>query len=100
MNGQKIMQKKFKKGVERMKYDLIKVDWFDVMSMDTALVYPDDLNNVNPCMASIVGFLVKETKEAYFLAKEVWVTGQAKYIHVIPKKTAIIKITKLKELKE
>lgn len=70
---------------------VVKLDWVDVMSLDTALVFPDELDGVKPCVASIVGFLFREDKDNYWLAKEVWATGQGKYIHVVPKKYVINK---------
>lgn len=77
---------------------VVKIKWMDVMSLDTALITKEDLINegVKPCPAEIVGFLVHEDKENYFIAKELWETGQFKYVHIIPKKTAILSIVELK----
>lgn len=79
------------------KFKMIKIEWMDVMSLDTALITKEDLivEKVKPAAATIIGFLVHENDEAYFIAKELWESGQFKYIHVIPKKTAIIKVTLL-----
>jgi hypothetical protein len=76
---------------------MIKIKWMDVMSLDTALITKEDLINeeIKPVPAEIIGFLVHEDKDNYFIAKELWETGQFKYIHIIPKKTAIISITEL-----
>ena len=72
---------------------MIKIDWFDVASFDiTGLGEVEDLEGIKPPKASIIGFLVKETDEAYFVAKEVWETGQFKYVHIVPKATAIDKV--------
>ena len=39
-------------------------------------------------------------KNNYYIAKELWEDGGFKYLHIIPKKTAIIKITELKEVRK
>jgi len=51
---------------------IIKIQWMDVMSLDTALITKEDLINeeIKPCPAEIVGFLVHEDKDNYFIAKE------------------------------
>jgi len=72
-----------------MNYPLIVLEWRDVMSLETALVYPEDLFDIQPVNAFLAGFLVREDKENYWIAKEVWATGQCKYIHVMPKKYVI-----------
>lgn len=76
---------------------VVKIKWMDVMNLDTALITKEDLINegIKPCPAEIVGFLVHEDKENYFIAKELWETGQFKYVHIIPKKTAILSIIEL-----
>jgi len=78
---------------------IIKIKWMDVISLDTSLITKEDLinENIKPCTAEIIGFLVHEDKDNYFIAKELWETGQFKYIHIIPKKTAIIEIKNLSE---
>ena len=81
---------------------MIKIEWMDVMSLDTALITKEDLINedIKPMKAKILGFLVHENEDAYFLAKELWESGQFKYVHVIPKKTAIISIVELNDMKQ
>lgn len=79
------------------KMDIVQIDWWDVASFESGLLVLDDIEDLKPCKASIVGFLVKETKDCWFLAKELWENGQFKYLHVIPKGTAIDKIRYLKE---
>lgn len=72
---------------------MIKIDWFDVASFElSGLSEVEDLEGINPPKASIIGFLVKETDKAYFIAKEVWESGQFKYLHIVPKDTAIEKV--------
>jgi len=69
---------------------IVLLEWVDVQSLDTGLIYPEDLQD-NPVKCKIVGFLVKETAENYFLAKEIWENGMCKYIHIIPKKYVLNK---------
>ena len=69
---------------------IVLLEWIDVQSLDYGIVYPEYLQD-EPIKCQIIGFLVKETKDNYFLAKEVWETGQCKYIHIIPKKYVIKK---------
>ena len=75
---------------------IIRIDWIDVQALDLGLFTLEDLKDVKPTKCSIIGWLVKEDKENYYVAKEFWASGEFKYIHIIPKKTAIIKITELK----
>ena len=79
-----------------MKRKIIEIFWNDVASLNTGLMDIEDLEGLNPPVAVIIGYLVLETKEAYYIAKELWETGQFKYLHVVPKNTAIIK----KEIRE
>lgn len=72
------------------KYPIVFLKWIDVQMLDTALIYPEELTE-KPIMAGLVGFLIKETKDNYFIAKEVWETGQCKWVHIIPKKYVIKK---------
>ena len=76
---------------------ILKLTWIDVMSLNTSLVFPDELDDIKPCKAHIIGFLFREDKDNYWLAKEVWETGQGKYIHVVPKKYVIRKEVFLSE---
>ncbi len=69
---------------------IVLLEWIDAQSLDCGIIYPEDLQE-EPIKCQIVGFLIKETKDNYFLAKEVWETGQCKYIHIIPKKYVIKK---------
>ena len=73
----------------------VMIEWLDVMSMDSGLLDVKDLNEIRPAHAFIVGFLVGETKDSYYVAKEYWETGQFKYLHVIPKNTAIVSVKEL-----
>ena len=83
---------------EQETYPMVCIDWFDVTSFElSGLSDLQDLDGIEPPLASIIGFLVKETDSAYFIAKEVWETGQFKYIHIIPKKTAIKEIIYLRK---
>ena len=75
---------------KKEKYPIVLLKWTDVQMLDTALIYPDELID-KPITAKLVGFLVKETKDSYFIAKEVWETEQCKWVHIIPKKYVIKK---------
>jgi len=70
--------------MSKQKNEMVLIHFVDAQLLDTGLVFPDELE-YEPAIASLIGFLVKETKEVYFIAKEVWETGQCKYIHIIPK---------------
>jgi len=74
---------------------IVKITWLDVASVDVGLFLPGEID-ITPPKAEIVGFLVEETKDAYCIAKEHWETGQFKYLHIIPKKTAILKVEEVK----
>lgn len=71
-------------------FDVVLITWVDAMSFDLGLVFPEELPDED-CVASIVGFLVKETDTKYFLAKEFWETGQCKYVHIVPKRSVLSK---------
>lgn len=65
---------------ERYEFELI-----DIQSVDFSLMDLDDLKEVKPARMKIIGFLVKKDDKNYYLAKEVWETGQFKYVHIVPK---------------
>ena len=73
------------KSVANLHEKIVRVDWIDVQSLDVGLCFPCDLPE-EPVKASCVGWLVKENKSNYFLAKELWDNGMCKYVHVIPKR--------------
>ncbi len=75
--------------------DIVMIEWMDVMSYGGGLMDQDDLRAVKSSRAWIVGFLVKEDAENFYVAKELWESSQFKYLHVIPKKTAILSVQKL-----
>jgi len=69
------------------KIKIIKIDWIDPQLLEMqGLSYPEDLEGIKLQKCSIVGHLIKETKDTYFIAKELWENGAFKYIHMIPKK--------------
>jgi len=69
---------------------IIELEWIDVASLETTLIFPEDIE-MQPPHAWIVGFLFKEDKNNYWIAKELWDTGQGKYLHCVPKKYVIKK---------
>jgi len=77
---------------------IVKIEWLDAqLQLLDDMYYESDFDNTNTeIYCSIVGFLIKETNNAYIIAKEVWDDGSFKYIHVIPKAV----VTKIVELKE
>lgn len=83
---------------EQQKPKIVCIEWIDVMTFDGGLLEIDDITDLKPCHATITGFLVHETDDCYYIAKEWWETGQFKYVHLIPKNTAIIKVTHMVEM--
>jgi len=79
--------------------DIVMIDWTDVASIDLGLFCDKDIEEgfENPKVI-IVGILVKEDKENYYIAKEMWDTYQYKYLHLVPKRY-VDKITKLGKTK-
>jgi hypothetical protein len=72
---------------------LVLIKWQDVMSYsECGLMDLESLENLNPPCAYIVGYLVKEDDKGYYIAKEWWDSEQFKYLHYIPKSTAILEI--------
>lgn len=70
-----------------MKTPIVKLEWIDPQFLEMrGLSYEDDLEGLQLQKCIIVGHLVKETKDIYFIAKELWENGAFKYIHMIPKK--------------
>ena len=66
---------------------IVKIEWFDAQFMDMGgLSIQEDLIRTKPMKCCIVGHLVLETDDAYFIAKELWENGSFKYVHIIPKK--------------
>ena len=81
--------------------DMVMIEWMDVMSFQSSsLMDESDIEDVKPSRAWIVGFLVKEDAEHYYVAKEWWESGQFKYLHVIPKRTAILSVKKLQVIQD
>ena len=75
---------------KKPKRKIVLLEWADAQSIDQGLCFPDELPD-EAVRAEIVGFLVRETKKNYFLAKELWENGMCKYIHIIPKRSVIKK---------
>ena len=73
-----------------LKRKVVLLKWVDAQSLETGLCWADELPD-EPVVAEIVGFLVRETKENYFLAKEIWENGMCKYVHIIPKRSVVRK---------
>ena len=68
---------------------IVKIEWIDAQVCDVGLISIDEIEFL-PCVAEIVGFMVKETDDNYYLAQELWKeTNQCKYIHVIPKRSIL-----------
>ena len=75
---------------------IVKIEWIDPQFLELrGLSYKEDLVGLQLQKCVIVGHLVKETKDIYFVAKELWENGAFKYVHMIPKKI----VEKCEELK-
>ena len=75
----------------KIKYSRFEFELIDIQSIEFGLMELEDLKQIKPVRMKIIGFLVKEDSENYFVAKETWETGQFKYVHIIPKKYVIKK---------
>lgn len=78
--------------------EIVKVEWIDAQKLELGILQDEELPDIQPIEGYIVGFKVHEDKNRILIAQERWVIGGCKYVHVIPK-CSIIKITKLKEVK-
>ena len=62
------------------------IEWTDVTSIDMGLFSEEDIKEgLESPKVIIVGILIKEDKESYYIVKEMWETSQFKYLHLIPK---------------
>ena len=77
--------------------EIVKVTWLDAQRLELGCYQNEELPDLEPIEGEIVGFKVHEDKKRIVIAQEKWNFG-CKYVHVIPK-CSIIKITKLKEVK-
>lgn len=76
---------------------IVNITWIDPQFLElSGLSYHDDLEGIGLVRCSLVGHLVKETPDIYFIAKELWANGAFKYVHMIPK-VIVEKIAVLKE---
>ena len=62
---------------------IIQIKWADTQMIETGLLTEEEID-FEPVYCHLIGFLVKETEKAYYVAKEYWESGQYKYIHVVP----------------
>lgn len=70
-----------------MNKDIVLIEWTDVASIDLGLFTEKDIiDGLELPKVIIVGILVKEDDESYYIAKEMWDTAQFKYLHLMPKK--------------
>lgn len=70
-----------------MNKDIVLIEWTDVASVDLGLFTEKDIvDGLELPKVIIVGILVKEDDESYYIAKEMWNTAQFKYLHLMPKK--------------
>ncbi len=66
---------------------IVMIEWTDVASLDLGLFSEEDIKEgLESPKVIIVGILVKEDNESYYIAKEMWETSQFKYLHLVPKK--------------
>lgn len=71
---------------DRIKPKIVEIEWEDVMSYETCLLDDNDLRDITPATAYLIGYLVGEDDKYYFVAKEWWNSHQFKYLHVVPKR--------------
>ena len=69
----------------KIPYERYEFELIDIQSVDFSLMDLEDLKEIKPVRMKIIGFLIKKDNENYYLAKEVWETGQFKYVHIVPK---------------
>ena len=81
---------------------IVMIEWIDVQSNDLGLFEIKDLRSIRPVKAYIVGFLVKETANSYYIVKERWESNQFKYLHVIPKVSVLnlLELCSIEDIKE
>ena len=74
---------------------VVRLEWIDAQSMNVGLFTAEEIEKIEPVKAEIVGFLVHQSEENYYIAAEYWrETDQYKYLHLIPKKY-VVKILEL-----
>jgi len=71
---------------------MVLIEWIDAQTIDFhGLFVVEDTEGIKPCKAQSVGFLIREDKENYFIAPEMWPEANTegvckfKYLHIIPK---------------
>jgi hypothetical protein len=75
---------------------IVEIEWVDAQCVDNGLLNIEDvINTFQPVRAYIIGFLICDDIDNYYLAKEWWESSQCKYLHIIPKRSVIA----LKELR-
>jgi len=75
--------------------EIVKVTWLDAQRLELGVIQDEELPDIQPLKAEIVGFKVHEDKKRILIAQEKWEMG-CKYLHVIPK-VSIIKIEVLRK---
>ncbi len=73
-----------------MNYKKYVFELEDIQSIDAGLLFPEEID-LKPVKMWLIGFLIKEEKDFYVVAKEIWETNQCKYIHLIPKRFVLKK---------
>ncbi len=69
---------------------VLLLQFYDVKLLDLPIVSPGNLPEMSS-LCEIVGILVKENAEAYFLAAQLIDSGQCKWVHVVPKRNVLMK---------
>jgi len=79
---------------------VLLLKFYDVKLLDSPLATPDNLPDAPP-LCEVVGFLVKENNEAYFLAAQQLDNKQCKWVHIVPKRNVLNKrVLMFKEVEE
>ena len=74
---------------------MVLIEWEDTSLLDVGLIDIKELKKIikNDEMvdikAFIIGFLIDETKDHLYVAKEIWEVGSCKYLHKVPKRSVI-----------
>jgi hypothetical protein len=85
-----MLSKVVDKQEEQREAKVLLLQFYDVKLLDSPLAMPSDLPE-HASLCEVVGILVKENAEAYFLAAQQLDNGQCKWVHIVPKRNVLNK---------